>query len=433
MTSPTLLRSVTRRNFLISAWPWRGVGYTIGTAIVAGISATCLSCLASPLIGVGTQITHPRLNLVLLVLVALFGIALLGAAVPPLAALVARFERWRLRLADDRPTHVRRSGNLYLDPATWSALAYLLILVVVTPAWVGVIGLIALLIFALLATPYAVLTFPKHPHYTASDHIVIGGLHVHSTATAFALAAIGVLLIPVLLYVIGAFGGAHAAVARALLSSDPDPADAQLVEVSRSRARLADAFDAERRRIERDLHDGAQQRLVNLTMHLGLAKMDLPPDSPAAASVAAAHEDAKAVMAELRDLIHGINPRTLAELGLPAALDELAAGSPVPVDVTVNVGRLPAPVERVAYFAVSEALTNVVKHSGATRATVGAHRIGAMLMVEITDDGRGGADPARGSGLTGLADRVAAGGGRLLMSSPDNGPTVVRIEVPCAS
>jgi len=168
-------------------------------------------------------------------------------------------------------------------------------------------------------------------------------------------------------------------------------------------------------------------------MHLGLAKLDLPEESPAAAAVNSAHEQAKALMVELRDLIHGINPRTLTELGLAAALEELAATSPVPVVVRADAGRCPPSVESVAYFAVAEALTNVAKHSAATQVFVAAVRTGGTLTVEVRDDGRGGADPARGSGLTGLADRVAVAGGRLLLSSPAAGPTVVRIELPCAS
>jgi signal transduction histidine kinase len=216
-----------------------------------------------------------------------------------------------------------------------------------------------------------------------------------------------------------------------LLSTEPDPAAIQLVEVSRSRARMADAFEAERRRIERDLHDGAQQRLVRLNMQLGLAKLDVDDGSPAATAIASAQEQAKALMAEIRDLVHGISPRTLSELGLPAALEELAAAAPVPTTVSAPIGRLPSGIEVVAYFVAAEALTNVAKHSAAGSATVTAAIESGKLVLVISDDGRGGADPAAGSGLTGLADRVAAAGGRLLLASPAGGPTVLRIELPC--
>ncbi|MGH3682244.1 MAG: sensor histidine kinase, partial [Natronosporangium sp.] len=207
---------------------------------------------------------------------------------------------------------------------------------------------------------------------------------------------------------------------------------AELVEVARSRARLADAFETERRRIQRDLHDGAQQKLVSLTMQLGLARLDLPPGSPAVDSVNAAYDQARQLMDELRALIHGIAPQLLTELGLPAALDELAEQCPVPVTVQTHPsGRPPSQIEHAAYFAAAEALTNVAKHSGATRASVTVRQDGDVLTVEIGDNGHGGADPDRGTGLTGLADRMAVAGGRMLLSSPTGGPTLLRVELPC--
>jgi Histidine kinase/Putative sensor len=186
---------------------------------------------------------------------------------------------------------------------------------------------------------------------------------------------------------------------------------------------------------ERDLHDGAQQKLVSLTMQLGLARLDLEPGSPAAAAVGAAHDQARQLMAELRELIRGIQPQVLTDLGLPAAIEELADASAIPVTAVARLdGRLPPQVENTAYFVVAEALSNVAKHGGATAATVSARVLGNTLIVEIADDGRGGADPERGSGLAGLAglaDRVAVAGGRMLLSSPPGGPTALRVEVPC--
>jgi signal transduction histidine kinase len=179
-------------------------------------------------------------------------------------------------------------------------------------------------------------------------------------------------------------------------------------------------------------HDGAQQRLVSLTLQLGLARLDLPPDLPAARTVASAHEQAKQMMAELRELIHGIHPETLAGLGLPAALAELADQSPIPVRVSSSLpGRLPGQIEAIAYFVVAEALTNIAKHSGATSASVTARQHDGVLTLEISDNGHGGADPARGTGLTGLADRVAVINGRMLLSSPAGGPTLLHVELPC--
>jgi signal transduction histidine kinase len=278
--------------------------------------------------------------------------------------------------------------------------------------WLGVLGVIGLLV---VSTPISV-------DYRISI--------MDSPAGVVGRVVVGLLLIPVLFYLIALFGGAHAALARLLLY--PELSE-ELVEVARSRSRMAHAFDAERLRIERDLHDIAQQRLVALTMQIGVARLDLPPSSPAAAAMASAHEQAKTLMVELRDLIRGISPRTLRELGLRAAVEELAAASSLEVRVDVAASRFPAEVESVAYAAISEALANAAKHAATTEVTVTVRCTAGRLLVEVRDEGGGGADPARGSGLTGLADRAAAAGGRLLLSSPAGGPTILRVELPCAS
>lgn len=202
-----------------------------------------------------------------------------------------------------------------------------------------------------------------------------------------------------------------------------------------SRDALAQAAEAERARIERDLHDGAQQRLVSLTMNLGIARARMERDPQAATEhVAAAHEDAKAALTELRDLARGIHPVILADRGLDAALSAIAARCPVPVRVGVWVEpRPPATIEAVAYFVVAEALTNVARHSGAQHAWISVTREGDTLTVEVGDDGKGGADAANGSGLAGLRSRVAGAEGTFSVSSPEGGPTVVRAELPCAS
>lgn len=205
--------------------------------------------------------------------------------------------------------------------------------------------------------------------------------------------------------------------------------------LTESRDALARAAQAERERIERDLHDGAQQRLVSLTMNLGIARSRMERDPEGAVRhVAAAHEDAKAALAELRDLARGIHPVILADRGLDAALSAIAARCPVPVTVDVATDpRPPATVEAVAYFVVAEALTNVARHSGASRAWVTARRVGDALTVEIGDDGKGGADEGHGSGLAGLRSRVAGAEGTFSVTSPAGGPTVVKAVLPCAS
>jgi signal transduction histidine kinase len=209
---------------------------------------------------------------------------------------------------------------------------------------------------------------------------------------------------------------------------------AKLAELQASRARLVEATESERRRIERDLHDGTQQRLVSIAMTLGLAESKLAGDRPSVGPVLREARDALTLaLEELRELSQGIRPAILVERGLPAALDDLSRRAALPVRLETAVGgRLPEQVETAAYFVVSEALTNATKHSHATEVRVLAAREGNTLVVEIADDGIGGAGGAGGSGLRGLADRVEAIGGRLTVSSPPGRGTLVRAEVPCA-
>src|SRR5687768_17323812 len=197
--------------------------------------------------------------------------------------------------------------------------------------------------------------------------------------------------------------------------------------------RCIKAADAERRRLERDLHDGAQQRLVALALQLSLVGEQLEPGSEAARLLATAQEELAASLAELRAFARGLHPSVLSSHGLVAALESLTARAPVPVELEADTGGpLPEPVELAAYFVVAESLTNVAEYAHAASARVRVARTRRRLPVEIADDGVGGPDPASGSGLSGLADRVAALGGELGVSSPAGGGTVVRASMPCA-
>jgi signal transduction histidine kinase len=207
---------------------------------------------------------------------------------------------------------------------------------------------------------------------------------------------------------------------------------ARLEEVKGSRARVLEAGQEERKRLERDLHDGAQQRLVALSLQLKLLERQLGDRPGAAASVAQAQREVSLSLEDLRDLAHGLHPAVLTAHGLPVALEQVAARAPVPVRLDVQLDeRLPEPVEVAAYFVVTESLANVAKHARATEASVAVARSGDTVAVEITDDGVGGVD-AEGSGLRGLADRVEALGGALHVWSPDGRGTRVRAELPCA-
>jgi signal transduction histidine kinase len=235
------------------------------------------------------------------------------------------------------------------------------------------------------------------------------------------------------LYGLGVLAGAQQELAHLLLAPSGRERSRQMDDLVESRSRLVNAFEAERRRIERDLHDGAQQHLTLLTMNLGLAEVELAGTAGRAGDlVSEAQDQARQALAAIREQIRGIHPRVLTDFGLAEAVRELAERCPIPVEVDVALPRRPpAPVESTAYFVISEALTNVVRHAGATRIQVGAAVGGERLLLAVTDDGRGGADPARGSGLRGLADRVAVMDGTLEITSPCGGPTTVRIELPC--
>jgi signal transduction histidine kinase len=202
-----------------------------------------------------------------------------------------------------------------------------------------------------------------------------------------------------------------------------------------SRTAAVDSAEAERRRIERDLHDGAQQRLVALAMDLGQAAEQFDTNLDTAKElVVGAHQEAKAALSDLRNLVRGIHPAILEDRGLDPALSAVVARSPVPVTLKVDVAdRPPAAIESTAYFVVTEALANVAKHAKATKATVTIVRQGDRLVVEVTDNGAGGADPAAGTGLKGLAERVAAVDGWMKVLSPLGGPTTVLVEMPCGS
>jgi signal transduction histidine kinase len=203
-------------------------------------------------------------------------------------------------------------------------------------------------------------------------------------------------------------------------------------ELTASRKRLVEAAQLERRRLERNLHDGAQQRLVSVSITLGLAERQLARDPAVAGeSLSRARAELAEALEELRELARGLHPAVLIDRGLEAALVALAARAALPVSVTVDLDRRPPePIEAAAYFIVAESLTNVARYASARSATVGVRREGEGLLVEVTDDGRGGADPAAGSGLRGLTDRVEALGGRLDVDSRRGRGTTVSAWLP---
>ncbi|MER6442646.1 sensor domain-containing protein [Streptomyces sp. NPDC001185] len=413
---------MSRPGFLLSAWPWRSAAYLLSGAVTGAATLVGIVTLAA----VGGALAVVLVGLPLLAMAALTGIP------------VAWAERHRVRLVDRDPMPGRHQvptapglwawlSTRLREQTTWRELGYALLFAVLL--WpVDALAVTVALVFPLsmVVTPLVMATVGD-----GHEAKVLKEWTVTTWPTAFGVALLGLLLMGLCGYVLGVTAGARAGLARLLIASREGELDAEVVELARSRVRLVDAFEAERRRIERDLHDGAQQRLVALTMALGLARLDAPPGA-LADQLTRAHEEAGKALAELRELIHGIHPKVLTDYGLRAAVSDAADRCAVPVDVDLELpGRPPQAVESAAYFVVCEALANVDRHSGAGGSRVSGGHHGGRLVLEVRDDGCGGADPSAGSGLTGLADRVSVLDGRLALTSPPGGPTLLRVEFPC--
>ncbi len=323
---------------------------------------------------------------------------------------------------------LRRGWRRLTSRGTWKEIAYCLLLLPVGTVFFS-------LVVTLWSVALAGVLLPAYG-YALPGGEVASWLHWSSSAEVWTGFAVGVLALLVAPGVTRGLAAAELGMVRALLTpSGAELLTAKVSSLTESRARVVDAADAERRRIERDLHDGTQQHLVSLAMNLGMAKEKLDSDPEAARQlVADAHQQAKDSITELRNVIRGVYPAVLTDRGLDAALSALAARSPVPVRLQVDLPRRPNPTaEAIAYFVVSESLTNVARHSGARSATVYVEQSGDRLKLAIVDDGRGGAVEAAGSGLTGLRDRVAAVDGRFTLTSPPGGGTTIAVEVPCES
>jgi signal transduction histidine kinase len=395
------------------------VGLTWHTILAVGLT-----------VGVGT----------LVIWVGVFVLALTVLAWRGGAWLERRWVRTMLGVHIPDPYRPRPDGSLWRrarmvasDPATWKDLAYLVVLFPLGVVWFVVTTTLWSLALGLLTAPLWYWIPPAGEMALFNDG-VRSSLVLDTLPEALLACVAGAVLCVAAAWAVRGMAAAHGALALALLGPSQAQLRARVEALQASRDRAVDSAEAERRRIERDLHDGAQQRLVALAMDLGMARAKLETDPAAAtALVGEAHEEAKRALAELRDLARGIHPAVLADRGLDAAISALAARSPVPVGVEVTTGRLPDPVESAAYFVVAEALTNAAKHARAAEIGVRIARHLDLLIVEVIDDGVGGADPARGSGLRGLADRVDAVDGRLVVTSPPGGPTVIRAELPCGS
>jgi signal transduction histidine kinase len=374
-------------------------------------------------------------------LAAGLGLGLFAAAVWVTRRL-AGFQRRRAAVVLGRPVPApyrplpaglpARLRTVLRDPSTWHDLAWaachfvaaLSAVVLVAALWLGALQAVT--------APVLLAMLPESAGY---DPVMLE-LTGRSPVLSWVLVPAGVAL------AVAAYRSARplirgqARLAAALLGPTSTAVLTDRVEtLTATRAATVDAAAAELRRIERDLHDGAQARLVAMAMSLGVAE-DVIDADPAGAKVlvAEARAGVGAALTELRDLVRGVHPPVLADRGLAAAVEALVLDTAFPADLDLRLDRrLTAPVEAAAYFAVAEALANAGRHSGADRIHVTVTDTGAALRITVRDDGHGGADPARGTGLLGIRRRLSAFDGELRLSSPPGGPTVLDMELPCAS
>ncbi|WP_206068597.1 sensor histidine kinase [Nonomuraea composti] len=401
----------------VSARTWMSVLH-----LAAGLPVALLGCVLLVVLGVLTM--SLSLSIVLTAL-AVFAQAALAWCVRACTAL--QRSRFATLLGVDLPIPPRPTEGGWLarvmrearSETTWRQLSYHLIAPLIGGLGFGATAL------ALAAA----LTFTLSPLYAwALPGMNMFGWRLGSPVTLACLVAAGLAALFLAPWIARAAAAMDVGAAMALLGN------AREKELAESRAGLLEAIEAERRRIERDLHDGTQQRLTALAVNLAIAAETLPDlPEPARRAFAEAQEEATEALAELRGFIRGLHPSVLDDRGLDAALSGVVGRSPVPVELSVDLpGRPPPLIESIAYFVVSEALTNVAKHSGAGKAEVSVAADGGRLRLRVRDDGRGGADAGSGSGLRGLGQRVASADGTFALHSPPGQGTTIEVELPLA-
>jgi signal transduction histidine kinase len=375
-------------------------------------------------------------------LITLVGLPILTAAMLG-ARAAGDVERWRarvfLRTPIDKPVRRSRKGdglfakviNPLRDASSYRDLLYVWI---VQP----VLGLINfIVVITLWSIPLWALSLPIYAvEWKGAAPELWSGERLDQWHEVIPVAIAGLIALPLVPWILRPFARLDAAAARSLLRPMKRVAlEEQIDTLRETQARSVDIAMADRRQIERDLHDGAQQRLLALGMDLGMAleKFETDPNT-ARELVDDAHKELQRAVAELRNLARGIHPAVLTDRGLDAALSALAARSPIPVRLDVDVAeRPPASVEATAYFIVAEALTNAARYANATAVNVRVRQDGDSVRVEVSDNGVGGAVERPGGGLAGLADRASSVEGSFEITSPVGGPTVVLAELPCAS
>ena len=430
---------------LVSSWQWRALFYIV-SFIPIGIAwgAFAIGWLSA---GVGGFF--------------LLGFVLL-ALLPLLAIPLGAIERWRLLLMGyppvPSPHRALPPGDAtfqrawewvklrWTEPATWRELAFgvLFAIIALVDAVVGFVAVVLLggylfapLLRFLVNEPIKMDSWwvggihdPLIEIEQSPLHLNIGWIDLMQTswANVWIMSAVALVLIVLSLWLTTYYARGRAALTYWLLA--PPPEVAALTE---SRARIVNSFDFERQRIERDIHDGPQQQLTALLMTLGVAKKEAA-DAPESVRtlIDEAQDQAQTALTDLRNLVQGIHPSLLTDRGLVAAVEAMTRQLPIDVTLTAEVNQpVPQHIEVAAYFVISEALTNVAKHSGSASASVLIRTDGGRLIVAVTDNGVGGAQHGKGSGLVGIDDRIQAVGGTMTLTSPAGGPTVLRVELPC--
>ena len=413
----------------VSVATWRGISQIVVGSFVLLVAAIALTV---------------ALSLSLSLVVLFIGIPMLVATLWACRPF-ARLERARLRaqlgVEISAPTYPRRQGTwaswwaVLSDGRTWAHVAYVVVAGLLLTVQSVVVTVFAGFALGGLVYPVVALTTGLH-HPPIPLVLMVPAAVVCAWVAALATQAGSLAIVRLGRSLLGASARAEAVEAARQAQARAVQAEGRAVQLRETRTAAVGAADEERRRIERDLHDGAQQRLVALGVELGAARRKVSSDPVAAAALEHAHSEVKETLAELRDLVRGIHPAVLTDRGLDAALSALAARSPVPVRVDVpdppSLTRASTSAQAAAYFVVAEALTNAAKHAEAHQVVVTV-TADHMLRLVIADDGRGGAHATPGSGLDGLRSRVAALDGTFDLDSPAGAGTRLTVEVPCAS
>ncbi|MBV9464804.1 MAG: sensor histidine kinase [Solirubrobacterales bacterium] len=399
------------------------------------LAVFCMSIVAFVVWIAGVSVTAPLLILIVGFLVWV-GTAY---AVRTTAMVDRRLAGWLLRRPIPGLYRQPPNGGLWArvetitrDLQTWKDCGWLVLDSVLGFVLATATMTFTALVFAYIVMPLWWWAIPDPHHQYAT--LNLGIYTVTSTGWAFLTTALGLALTPLALVINHGAAKGHAALAASILGpSERQRLNARVQELASSRADVVEAGTEQLERIERDLHDGAQARLVALAMELGMAEEELSKDPDAAReTVRKARHQALSALGELRDLSRGLRPALLEDRGLATAIEDLAHRAPLPVTLTFrgDIENTPDTIQTAAYFVVAEALTNAAKHSGAASVRVSVQRTETALDATIVDDGKGGAN-AQGAGLAGLRKRVRALDGRLELSSPPGGPTSVKAEIPC--